>query len=134
MNSIKLIAFGALACVLLAAVSPADAQCASNGIQLNSACGQFTSAIKANAATILSSTCDDLNTKLQDPQYGTPSAACCNYARSFFGGNCACDASTQNQARLFYGYSTDQLNAAATAAAIRCGASGCGAKCPAVST
>ena len=53
----------------------ADAQCASNGIQLNSACGQFTSAIKANAATILSSTCSDLQTRLQDPQYGTPSAA-----------------------------------------------------------
>lgn len=40
---------------------------------------------------------------------------CCNYARSFFGGNCACDASTQNQARLFYGYSTDQLNAGESA-------------------
>ncbi|EIE27198.1 hypothetical protein COCSUDRAFT_31947 [Coccomyxa subellipsoidea C-169] len=129
MNSMKIIVAAALACVLLAAVSPADAQCASNGIRLNSACGQFTSAIKANAATILSTSCTELQTRLQDPQYGTPTEECCNYARSFFGGNCACDASTQNQARLFYGYSTDQLNAAATAAAIRCGAGGCGSKC-----
>ncbi|BDA50942.1 hypothetical protein COCOBI_17-1610 [Coccomyxa sp. Obi] len=129
MNSTKLILAGVMAFVLLAAVSPADAQCASNGIQLNSACGQFTSAIKQNAAQILSSTCSDLQTRLQDPQYGTPSESCCQYARSFFGGNCACDTSTQNQARLFYGYSVDQLNAAATAAAIRCGAGGCGSKC-----
>ena len=54
----------------------ADAQCASNGIRLNSACGQFTSAIKANAATILSTSCTELQTRLQDPQYGTPTEEC----------------------------------------------------------
>lgn len=39
---------------------------------------------------------------------------CCSYSKQFFGANCACDQNTINQARLFFGYSSDQLNAGAS--------------------
>lgn len=131
MNSFKIAAFAALACLLVASLTPAAAQgdCANVGITLNSACGQFTDAIKQNYQQILSSSCADLQNTLQQPQYGTPSAACCNAAAGFFPNGCACDANTQTQAALFYGWSVDQLKAAATAAALRCNAKGCGSAC-----
>ena len=45
------------------------------GITLNSACGQFTDAIKQNYQQILSTPCGQLSNTLADPKYGTPSAA-----------------------------------------------------------
>jgi len=131
MNALKLAAAGVLACLLVSSFTPADAQggCANVGITLNSACGQFTDAIKQNYQQILSTPCGQLATTLAEPQYGTPSAACCNAAAGFFPAGCACDPGTQTQAQLFYGWSVDQLKAAATAAALRCNAAGCGNAC-----
>ncbi|CAK0784892.1 hypothetical protein CVIRNUC_008097 [Coccomyxa viridis] len=130
MKAAQLIALSALALVLLSSTASAQ-NCVGNGISLNRDCAAFTQAIKDNADRIMSASCQDLQTELVKPQYGSPSDQCCSDAKSFFGAGCACDANTQQQARLFYGYSTQQLNAAATAASIRCpGASGgCGSKC-----
>jgi len=128
MKAFQIIALSALAVVLL--TSTADAQgCAGLGINLNNACGSYSNAIKGNATRILQAACSELQTELFKPQYPAPTESCCSYSKQFFGANCACDQNTINQARLFFGYSSDQLNAAATASAIRCGSSGCGSKC-----
>lgn len=127
MNTFQIIAVSAFALVLLS--STADAQCAGSGINLNNACSSFTSAVKSNADRIMSADCSTLQTELVKPEYGTPSDGCCSAAKTFFNANCACDQNTINQAALFFGYSQQQLNAAATASAVRCGSSGCGTKC-----
>ena len=61
--------------VLFNVLADAQGGCANVGITLNSACGQFTDAIKQNYQQILSTPCGQLATTLAEPQYGTPSAA-----------------------------------------------------------
>jgi hypothetical protein len=62
-------------CSVLSCAAAQTGNCANVGLTLNSACGQFTSAIQQNYQTILSTSCADLANTLAQPQYGTPSAA-----------------------------------------------------------